>query len=67
MFGLVQFGNGSAPLDSIAVLGTTISPYLFFWQASQEVEEVNNDRAQKPLKKAPAQATAQLARIRVDT
>ncbi len=51
----------------IAVLGTTISPYLFFWQASQEVEEVKNHRADKPLKKAPAQATAQLARIRVDT
>src|SRR5229473_4306083 len=27
----------------IAVLGTTISPYLFFWQASQEVEEVRNN------------------------
>ena len=24
---------------AVAVLGTTISPYLFFWQASQEVEE----------------------------
>jgi Mn2+/Fe2+ NRAMP family transporter len=24
----------------LAILGTTISPYLFFWQASQEVEEV---------------------------
>lgn len=24
----------------VAVLGTTISPYLFFWQASQEVEEM---------------------------
>jgi len=23
----------------VAILGTTISPYLFFWQASQEVEE----------------------------
>jgi Mn2+/Fe2+ NRAMP family transporter len=51
----------------IAVLGTTISPYLFFWQASQEVEEVNSQRAEKPLKKAPTQATAQLARIRLDT
>ena len=34
----------------IAVLGTTISPYLFFWQASQEVEEVKNNRGEKPLK-----------------
>lgn len=26
-------------LNVVAILGTTISPYLFFWQASQEVEE----------------------------
>jgi NRAMP (natural resistance-associated macrophage protein)-like metal ion transporter len=26
-------------LNLVAILGTTISPYLFFWQASQEVEE----------------------------
>lgn len=26
-------------LNLVAVFGTTISPYLFFWQASQEVEE----------------------------
>src|SRR5207244_13635078 len=29
----------SAWQSLVAVLGTTISPYLFFWQASQEVEE----------------------------
>ena len=51
----------------IAVLGTTISPYLFFWQASQEVEEVKNNRAEKALKRAPQQAAAQLGRIRLDT
>jgi Mn2+/Fe2+ NRAMP family transporter len=51
----------------IAVLGTTISPYLFFWQASQEVEEVKNHRGEKPLKRAPHQAVAQLGRIRLDT
>src|SRR5205814_6130624 len=51
----------------IAVLGTTISPYLFFWQASQEVEEVRNNRGEKSLKHAPEQAAAQLGRIRVDT
>jgi hypothetical protein len=50
-----------------AVLGTTISPYLFFWQASQEVEEVRNNRGEKALKRAPAQAEAQLGRIRLDT
>jgi NRAMP (natural resistance-associated macrophage protein)-like metal ion transporter len=51
----------------IAVLGTTISPYLFFWQASQEVEEVKNNRGEKALKHAPAQANAQLRRIHIDT
>ena len=50
-----------------AVLGTTISPYLFLWQASQEVEEVRNNRGEKALKRAPDQADAQLGRIRVDT
>jgi NRAMP (natural resistance-associated macrophage protein)-like metal ion transporter len=34
----------------VAVLGTTISPYLFFWQASQEVEEMHRGRHAKPLK-----------------
>ena len=51
----------------IAVLGTTISPYLFFWQASQEVEEVRANRGEKALKHAPAQAVAQLGRIHTDT
>jgi Mn2+/Fe2+ NRAMP family transporter len=51
----------------IAVLGTTISPYLFFWQASQEVEEVRTNRGEKALKHAPAQAVAQLGRIHTDT
>jgi Mn2+/Fe2+ NRAMP family transporter len=31
-----------------AVLGTTISPYLFFWQASQEVEEQKKTAGEKP-------------------
>jgi len=30
---------GGAWATLVAILGTTISPYLFFWQASQEVEE----------------------------
>jgi Mn2+/Fe2+ NRAMP family transporter len=34
----------------VAVLGTTISPYLFFWQASQEVEEMKQNRSRRPLK-----------------
>ncbi len=51
----------------IAVLGTTISPYLFLWQASQEVEEVRNHHGEKSLKRAPTQAPEQLERIRIDT
>ncbi len=51
----------------IAVLGTTISPYLFFWQASQEAEEVKNNRGEKALKHAPGQAHKQLERIHADT
>ncbi len=51
----------------IAVLGTTISPYLFFWQASAEVEEMKAVRGEKPLKRTPGEAPAQFARIRLDT
>lgn len=51
----------------VAILGTTISPYLFFWQASQEAEEVHNHRSEKALKHAPAQAQQHLKRIRIDT
>jgi NRAMP (natural resistance-associated macrophage protein)-like metal ion transporter len=51
----------------IAVLGTTISPYLFFWQASEEAEDVGLNAAEKPLKRAPQQAPAQFQRIRFDT
>ena len=50
----------------VAVLGTTISPYLFFWQAGQEVEELHR-RHVKPLCIAPRNAGPELARIRTDT
>jgi NRAMP (natural resistance-associated macrophage protein)-like metal ion transporter len=51
----------------VAVLGTTISPYLFFWQASQETEEIKSHDDEEPLKKAPEQAPKQFDRIRLDT
>lgn len=51
----------------LAIFGTTISPYLFFWQASQEVEEEKLDRSAKPLKWAPWQASRAFQRIRADT
>lgn len=52
---------------AVAILGTTISPYLFFWQASQEVEEVDADPEAHSLRAAPQQARAHLHRIKVDT
>jgi NRAMP (natural resistance-associated macrophage protein)-like metal ion transporter len=51
----------------VAIFGTTISPYLFFWQASEEVEEVKKDPAAEPILEAPAQAPRELRRIRLDT
>jgi Mn2+/Fe2+ NRAMP family transporter len=51
----------------VAVLGTTISPYLFFWQAGLEVEEQQSDPEAKPLRQAPEQAPEALRRIRLDT
>ena len=50
-----------------AILGTTISPYLFFWQAAQEVEEINRVGEDKPLRTAPEQAKSHLQRLRIDT
>ena len=50
----------------VAIFGTTISPYLFFWQAGQEVEEQHR-RHSKPLYVAPRRAGPELARIRTDT
>src|ERR1700736_4506577 len=50
-----------------AVFGTTISPYLFFWQASQEVQEQEAAAGEKALKRAPEQASAQLESMRTDT
>jgi NRAMP (natural resistance-associated macrophage protein)-like metal ion transporter len=51
----------------VAVFGTTISPYLFFWQASQEVEEQQANPQAQNLKDAPDQAKANFSRIKADT
>jgi Mn2+/Fe2+ NRAMP family transporter len=50
----------------VAILGTTISPYLFFWQAAQEIEEEKRSHS-KPLYVTPKRAGPELARIRQDT
>jgi len=51
----------------VAVFGTTISPYLFFWQAALEVEEVEANPKAHALKQSPSQAPSQLRRINIDT
>ncbi|MET3665795.1 divalent metal cation transporter [Caulobacter sp. 1776] len=51
----------------VAILGTTISPYLFFWQAEEEVEDVQARPPALPLLRAPEQAATEFRRIRLDT
>jgi Mn2+/Fe2+ NRAMP family transporter len=51
----------------VAVLGTTISPYLFFWQASEEAEDEAADPAARPLIDAPDGARREIRRIEIDT
>jgi Mn2+/Fe2+ NRAMP family transporter len=53
----------------VAVLGTTISPYLFFWQASQEVEEMHKGHGKKrrPLRELTRGGDPEIRRIRIDT
>ena len=51
----------------VAVLGTTISPYLFFWQASQEVEEMNQGRISRPLRDLTRGGVTEIDRIAIDT
>ncbi len=51
----------------VAIFGTTISPYLFIWQASEEVEEIKNVPERKPLVRAPNQGDDAIKRIKIDT
>ena len=52
----------------VAVLGTTISPYLFFWQAAQEVEEMNMGAATPPLRDvSDDDGRAEVRRMTIDT
>jgi NRAMP (natural resistance-associated macrophage protein)-like metal ion transporter len=60
-------GSKEAITTIVAVFGTTISPYLFFWQTAQEVEEVDHDDQARPLTEAPEQAKREMRRIRMDT
>jgi len=51
----------------VAVLGTTISPYLFFWQASQEVEEMKRTANRRPLRDLKRGGDFEMRRIALDT
>ncbi|TMJ55948.1 MAG: divalent metal cation transporter [Alphaproteobacteria bacterium] len=59
--------NGAFLTTLVAILGTTISPYLFIWQSSQEAEEQRIDKNKKPLKRDGADAPEEFQRIRLDT
>jgi Mn2+/Fe2+ NRAMP family transporter len=58
--------NAAYATAFVAILGTTISPYLFFWQAGQEIEEQHRHHA-KPLCLTASTAGPELRRIRIDT
>ena len=51
----------------VAVLGTTITPYCFFWQSSEEAEEERINPAAHSLLEAPKEAPSEISRIRIDT
>jgi Mn2+ and Fe2+ transporters of the NRAMP family len=59
--------SGTFLTTLVALLGTTISPYLFIWQSSQEAEEQRIDPKKKPLKEDTRTQARELWRIRIDT
>ena len=59
--------NAESAAVIVGVFGTTISPYLFFWQASEEVEDMKGDHNAAPLKQDGSRAGTELRRIRWDT
>ncbi|KQU19041.1 iron transporter [Methylobacterium sp. Leaf94] len=60
-------GSGASLTTLVAIFGTTISPYLFFWQAAEEAEDLHAFPRRRDLAHAPEQGKAALHRIRVDT
>ena len=59
--------SGAFLTTLVAILGTTISPYLFIWQSSQEAEDQRIDPDKKPLKREPHKEQEEVKRIRIDT
>ena len=67
LIGLHPSLTDDAATTIVAIFGTTISPYLFFWQSAQEVEEVDQKPEEHPLVEEPGEAPEAIARIEVDT
>ena len=67
MIGIHANLSPAAATTIVAIFGTTISPYLFFWQSAEEVEELNHHSEEKPLTEDPAEAPGAFSRMRVDT
>jgi len=61
-----NLGTG-ALLTVVAIFGTTISPYLFFWQSAEEAEEIAVSPTEEPLERTPRRARAEFRAIRFDT
>ncbi len=59
--------NGDAATVIVGIFGTTISPYLFFWQASEEIEEMQKHDDAAPLVRDQPSAKKELNRIGWDT
>jgi Mn2+/Fe2+ NRAMP family transporter len=57
--------NGTFLTTLVAILGTTISPYLFIWQSSEEAEEQRIDPDKEPLKKEPEKEHSQQIQFRL--
>jgi NRAMP (natural resistance-associated macrophage protein)-like metal ion transporter len=67
LIGLHPSLTNDAATTIVAIFGTTISPYLFFWQSAQEVEEVDQKPEKHPLLDAPREAPSAISRIEIDT
>jgi NRAMP (natural resistance-associated macrophage protein)-like metal ion transporter len=65
-FPTITFNAGSAAVV-VGIFGTTISPYLFFWQASQEVEDMNLRHENSLLLGNAKEVHSELRRIQWDT
>jgi NRAMP (natural resistance-associated macrophage protein)-like metal ion transporter len=59
--------NGAFLTTLVAILGTTISPYLFVWQSSEEADNQRTDAKKKPLRQDTSTQRKEFRRIRIDT